>query len=110
MDDSKTVEEIQKEMRYQKVKADRIQREKQHIEDNKITAFNIMRELIRELISAVNLVTPRGIDDTDQGQRVRALYSQLESLKLTEYDGSGPRRESIFPPTSFQSHSKTIFR
>ena len=112
MDDSKTVEEIQKEMRYQKLEVDRIRREKQDIENNKIVAFDIMRELVRELITAVNLITPRGIDDTDQGRRVRALYTHLESLKLTEYDhnGSGPRRESIFPPTSFQSHSKTVFR
>ena len=112
MDDSKTVEEIQKEIKYHRVIADREEREKKQLEDNKVSAINILRELVRELITIVNLSTPRGIDDTDHCRRMRALYSQLESLKITEYDndGSSPRRESIFPPTSFQSHSKTIFR
>ena len=84
------------------------------MKENKILAINIMRELIRELITIVNLTMPRGIDDIDQRRRMRALYSQLESLNITEYDDNGDgtdtRRESIFPPTDFQSHSKTIFR
>ena len=80
MDDSKTVAEIEKEMKYQKVAADRIERQIREIEENKINAIDCMREIIRELISVVNLSMPRGLDCDDHCLR----KSFVQPIRITK--------------------------